>query len=193
MARSIFLDASLHATVRLKISNLNIRNCKQVGVCYEGVCSPNHVVEISTEFNYFLIGTLGRYRRDLQELDDEEYFVAFVFILRYFPKSAIFYLRWLFNRKLFLYFQPSQSIIRGGYELVDSSGLECDIDIENPDLTDEQSFVAGDIELFDKLFNHIYNNSRDLYSIFKLRDIRAAGLLYDNIILSINYIPLEVN
>lgn len=58
--------------------------------------------------------------------------------------------------------------------LMESSSWQCETDIENQALTNERSFVPGDIGLFNELFNHIYNNSSNMVTFFKWCERRAG-------------------
>lgn len=167
-------DTTLRDPIQLETSDddNNISSCVQARMSYECVCSPKHKIKVSRQFNDFVTTTLLRHSREnVQLLRIEEHFVAFVFVMKYYPKTAIFYLRWLTTHRLFLHLKSAPPTTYNGYNLLDSSSLEDGTDMENPNLNDDNhSFVHGDIELFNKLFNHIYSDRCDIASFFSWCD-----------------------
>lgn len=137
---------------------------------YKCACMPNHIVIINTQFDAFMECTLKEYRTgNITKLEDEEYFITFVFFLKYFPKGATFYLRWLFNLNM-LQFEANQ-YTPGGYEPLESSSIKWNGKLISKIkllLRNESFFIHDTTECFNKLFK-IFNwsdRSSNLFPFF---------------------------
>lgn len=162
--------------IKLETNDSGISKCVlKRNKFYECFCTLNYTIKISKQFDAFVENTLDKHRRgNNRKLENRDYFVAFVFFLKYFPKSAIFYLRWMF-KGLLLEFESDPSTAPDSNALMELPSLQCETDIENQALImNELSFVPGDRELFDELFNHIYSNSSNMATFFKWCDRRTG-------------------
>lgn len=182
---TLFADAHLHV-VRLNPIASNVGNCVEYEKekTFKCECNANYQIKVTKPFYTSFLKIVENTEMNIyQNIGEKEHFSAFVILLKFYPRSAIFYLDYLFEKynvssKICLFASNMVAVdFRGRIVPENSTGQ----------MEDRGTFANYESDIFKKVYELIAKNECDIRALGKKYYSKDKPVTWCTILLLVFY------